>query len=291
MADTGSIPFGNVVDYVRNQGDDDFESSFDETYGDPNYSNPLNDGSTSEAFMLIFMAASFLFCLFLFRYFCFWFIDYCIMCDHRRNRRNNNSNNPGSSSNGDGDDPTAANTIDHSNRSDNSDDSDEPGTELVERNRSYARRLMLILSEDEKRTIFSSILESRFARITDIQPKYGDSSSDDSESDNDSSSAKESSIDVPDGGPLPNQTDGNESNNNNNNNHACCPICIQDIKVLDRVYHCNHCQHLFHYDCMLAWVGTGSMICPYCRREIFTRERLEQAYENFKSRQKQVVCP
>ena len=303
MADTGSIPFADAVDYVRNKGDDEFESSFDETYGDPNH-NGLEDGTLRSGFTLIVLAAAFLFFLVVLRYGCFWFIDYVIMCDHRQNPRNHRGffrhnlskccpcwfpssvpdvdplDNQGRSNGNDG--STAANT---SNHSDSSSDSSEDGRmEMVERNRSYARRLVRILSEEQKRSIFASILNGRTATSADISEKRREEdfrsqqNASLSESEDSTTSFNESSIVVPDGSPLPTNIDEIE------NNHACCPICIQDIKVGDKVYHCNHCHHLFHFDCILEWVGTGSTLCPYCRREIFTRRMLEQAYQKHQSK-------
>lgn len=298
MADSGSIPFADAVDYVRNKRGEDFESSFDETYGDPSH-NDLEDDTLRSGFTLIVLAAAFLFFLVVMRYCCFWFIDYVIMCDHRRNPRNHRSffrhnlsrccpcwfpsmvpgveslDNPGRSNGNDG--STAANTSNHSNSS--SDSSEDGRMEMVERNRSYARRLVRILSEEQKRSIFASILNSRTATSADISEKRREEDFQSqlnaslSESENSTTSFHESSIVVPDGSPLPTNIDDIENNN------ACCPICIQDIKVGDKVYHCNHCHHLFHFDCILEWVGTGSTLCPYCRREIFTRRTLEQAYQ------------
>jgi len=290
MEDAGvQIPFGNLVDYIRNKDDDEFDP-YDR-----------DDDRLRKGFALILIFITFLFVLVLLRYFCFWFIDYAIMCNHRRDnegfiRHNlrrcfpcwfppassgaNPENDQGRSN--ENDDPTAVNTIDNFNGS----NSDEDGTEMVERNRSYAKRLVRILTEEQKRSIFSSILNRRTATTSDISErrredeiqKQQQSSVDSDGEDSATTSNASLSIAVSDGSSRPNSSDGGE------NNHACCPICIQDIKVGNNVFHCNHCHHLFHFDCMLEWVGTGSTLCPYCRREIFTRKMLEQAYENHQSK-------
>jgi len=283
----GFVPFQSFWDFLRNKNDDEFENSFDETYGDPNRSV---DDSTRRGLMLILLALFFLFLLVLFRYCCFWIIDHVIMCDHcQRNhgfiRRNLSRCCPRWFP------PVApqpqADPEDAQGQSNDDDDhsyysSDEGGTELVERNASYSRSLVRKLTEEQKRTIFSAILDSRKATTADISEEKRDqkqarqqqpcSDGLDIEEASTTSNAS-SSIAISDGSPLPISLDERDENN-----HACCPICIQDIEVGDQVYHCNHCQHLFHFDCMLGWVGTGSTLCPYCRREIVSRKMLEQAY-------------
>jgi len=288
MSDSGGsfVPFQSFWDFLRNKNDDEFENSFDETYGDPNRSD---DDTTRRGLSLILLSVIFLFLLVLFRYCCFWIIDYVIMCDHRRHNQGFLRHNlsrcfpcwfP----------PVApqpqTDTEDAEGRSNDDDDDhsnsgEEGGTELVERNASYARRLVRKLTEEQKRSIFSSILDSRKATKADISEqrrdrKHGEQQSSTDGLDSEEASATSnasSSIAVSDGSPLPTSLDGSGENN-----HSCCPICIQDIKAGDQVYHCNHCHHLFHFDCMLGWVGTGSTLCPYCRREIVSRKMLEQAY-------------
>lgn len=291
MANSGLIPFEDLFNFIRNKDDDEFdENSFDETYGDPSFVD--DEDNRRSGFLLIMMALFFLFVLVLFRYCCFWFIDSVIMCSHRRDNQGFFEHNlsrccpcwfpstssevdPGSGGGSDvNDDPTAAV---HSNSSDSSEENE---TELVERNASYARRLVRLLTDEQKRSIFSSILASRKATSADISEKTKGQASPqvlDIEDSSSTSTNASSSIAVPDGSPT-NSDDGGE------NNHACCPICIQNIKVGDKVYCCNHCHHLFHFDCILEWVETGSTLCPYCRNELFTRSMLEKAHRNSESK-------
>ena len=284
MSGSGYIPFQSFWDFLRNKNDDEFETSFDETYGDPNRSD---DDSTERGLTLILLALMFLFLIVLFRYCCFWIIDSLIMCNHRRTNQSFLRYNlglcfpccfPQATS------PEINQASRNDQVNDNSNSSDEGETELVERNASYAKRLVRKLTEEQKRSIFSAVLKSRKATTADISvgtmdKKQDGESSDDSDSDDSvATSTAASSITVTDGGPLPTNLDAE-------NNHVCCPICIQDIKVNDDIYHCNHCQHLFHFDCMLGWVGTGSTCCPYCRREIVTRKMLKRAYMEHESKQ------
>ena len=297
MASSGRVPFGSLIDFFRNQGDDDFESDFDETYGD---SNGINNDDTRTGLTLIWMGVLFLFVLVLLRYCCLWFIDHVIMCERCRNPRNNEGfvkRNlsrcfprwfPAAPSEGDAqghhhrninsstvnDDPTAANTSDHSNSSsgssNNSESSNDGGLEMVERNSSI---------EEQKRNIFVSLLNVRTATQDDIlegreeqavqqeEPLESSPPNSSEGAENATTAATESMV-VPDGSPQE-ITDGET---------ICCPICIQEIKVGDQVHHCKHCHHLFHLECTLEWLATGSTLCPYCRREIFTRSRLEEAY-------------
>lgn len=56
-----------------------------------------------------------------------------------------------------------------------------------------------------------------------------------------------------------------------------CPICIHSINKGDTVSTTGFCHHVFHHDCLSAWLSTHSRICPYCRREILTQEMLNEA--------------
>lgn len=300
MASSGRVPFGSLIDFFRNQGDDDFESDFDETYGD---SNGINNDDTRTGLTLIWMGVLFLFVLVLLRYCCLWFIDHVIMCERCRNPRNNEGfvkRNlsrccprwfPAAPSEGDAqglsnhhhrnstinDDPTAANSSDHSNSSSGSsnisESSNDEGLEMVESKSSI---------EEQKRNIFVSLLNVRTATQDDIlegreeqavqqeEPLESSppNSSEGAENAENATTAATESMVVPDGSPQE-IADGET---------ICCPICIQEIKVGDQVHHCKHCHHLFHLECTLEWLATGSTLCPYCRREIFTRSRLEEAY-------------
>jgi hypothetical protein len=68
------------------------------------------------------------------------------------------------------------------------------------------------------------------------------------------------------------------NNDNTNPNNLLCPICIHDISVGEIVCYSGLCHHVFHRDCLSAWLSTHSRICPYCRREILTQEMLNEAH-------------
>lgn len=63
-----------------------------------------------------------------------------------------------------------------------------------------------------------------------------------------------------------------------NNNSMLCAICIHDIGVGESIYHSGPCDHVFHNDCLSAWLSMHSRSCPYCRQEILTQQMLEEAY-------------
>mmetsp|Transcript_23807 Transcript_23807/g.38794 ORF Transcript_23807/g.38794 Transcript_23807/m.38794 type:complete len:279 (-) Transcript_23807:1001-1837(-) len=62
------------------------------------------------------------------------------------------------------------------------------------------------------------------------------------------------------------------------NNNLLCPICIHDIDVGETVCYSGFCHHVYHRDCLSAWLSTHSRVCPYCRQEILTQEMLEEAH-------------
>jgi len=311
------VPFGGLIDRIRNREDDDF----DPNYGDPGMIGD-DDTNAREGVALVLMTVIFLFILVVLRYGCIWFIDVVILCDHRRYRGScrsrfgrllslccprrfppsgDDSGDPeGGSGDNPGDDPTATVTSNNSSSDSNSsgDSSDEDGMEMVRAsNSNYAKRLMKMLTEDQKRSLFASVLVNRTVTKADVSGWPGEEESHhscncncncnctpaDTTGENHTTTTTEeessSSIVVPDGGPSPAATP--PATTPNADNAICCPICIHDIRVGDRVCHSKrkNCHHLFHFDCILEWLGTGSTLCPYCRREIFTRRMLEEAYQ------------
>jgi len=287
--DTSRLPFGSLIDRIRGNADDDFDPS----YGDTN-----DEESNREAIFMIGMTVFFLVLLVICKYGCIWFIDAVILCEFRRSWRNNSNESflkralfsccprifPPNSSDGDlpnsdgrnsnnsdvVDDATATNTSD-------SDTSDDGGMELMEQNANYAKRVVRILTEEQKRSLFASVLHIRTATEADtgtggqhlladtLQEREETQMAPTTDEENQKTTAE--SIVVPDG-----------SASATNSDDACCPICIQDIKLGDRVCQCKHCHHVFHADCIVGWLGTGSTLCPYCRCELYTRSMLEEAY-------------
>ena len=285
---SGFIPFGSLIDKIRNKDDDDFEGTYDSTTMDD------DSDSTREGMYLIVMTCVFLFLLVLLRYGCIWFIDVVILCEHRRNRRTklgrllstccprwfppmSSDENPDGQAGDAGDDPAATNNA-------NSDNSDvEDGTELVERNinSNYAKRLLRHLAEDQKRDLFAYMLDHRTVTEADFrnfaEPHGGGCCDATTETDTAATAvvtSEYSSIAVPTGGPA----HSSFPDSSNADSGISCPICITDIRVGERIYHCKTCNHLFKLDCILEWLVTGSTLCPYCRREIFTRKMLEEAF-------------
>ena len=57
-----------------------------------------------------------------------------------------------------------------------------------------------------------------------------------------------------------------------------CPICIADFEEGDEVVHLTTCEHKFHVHCLSQWLSTNKKDCPYCRKEILTKEIIEEAH-------------
>lgn len=321
----GNVPFGNLIDSINNAADDDFEDSFDETYGDPT-NQPVDVSNLTWGFIFIGAICLLLLIITMIGYGWIWYatrmLKWCCPCCFRRQTAADGDprdSQGGSSSNNNNNVPYDTSTAANSSNNSVDNDSDEEGqTELelqvVRNNSTYAKRLVRILTDEQKRSLFSSVLKSRTATEADIMegkeeqqlhhPPVADcgctcDSNENGNNDNDDENTGENSdenatttttasIVIPDGSPLPTATTAN-GNNNNNNNTACCPICIQDIEVGDRICHSKRktCRHLFHLDCMLEWVGTGSTLCPVCRREIFTKAMLEKAYRDQQKQEQQ----
>jgi hypothetical protein len=338
---TTAVPFGNLIDRINNAGDDDFEDSFDETYGDPT-NQPADVSNLTWGFVFIGAICVLLLVITMIGYGWIWYakrmLKWCCPCLFRRRtaQEGDPQDSQGGSNNNNSvlyDTPTAANSSNNSvdNVSDSSAEEGELELQVVLNNSTYAKRLVRILTDEQKRSLFSSVLINRTATEADIMegreeqqfhhPPVAvcgctrdseDDGNDDGNS-NDENTGENSdenattttttatSIVIPDGSPLATTTDATHGIGNNN---ACCPICIQDIEVGDTICHSKRktCRHLFHLDCMLEWVGTGSTLCPVCRREIFTKFMLEIAYrdqqrqeqqqkQKKKAKKKKQVCP
>lgn len=52
-----------------------------------------------------------------------------------------------------------------------------------------------------------------------------------------------------------------------------CPICLERLKIGEEVAwsKLRHCQHTFHYDCIMKWLRIGHMHCPVCRDKYWKR--------------------
>jgi len=298
MSGSGFIPFGTLIDRIRNRDDDDFDGS----YSAENLA--VMDDDDGEGLYLVAATVVFLILLVVLRYGCIWFIDYVILCEHRRNRRkclrgrlllrsccprwfaspDASSSEDGSGDrdpeapSGDNNDPPAADADDG--------DDDDNGTELVERTGHYTRRLVRNLAVDQRRRLFSSLIDHRTVTEADVRkvsesrggccaPAAGTASESSSSSSSSSTTA------------IPAVVDSKADNNNDPSSSIsiCCPICITEIGVGDRIYHCETCNSMFLFDCILEWLDTGSTLCPYCRGEMFTRAMLEEAYRKQQQQQ------
>jgi hypothetical protein len=50
----------------------------------------------------------------------------------------------------------------------------------------------------------------------------------------------------------------------NNKNTITCPICIEEMKVGDKISKIKICSHIFHKDCIKPWIEKN-FTCPLCR--------------------------
>ena len=270
--DTSRIPFGSFIDRIRQDknNDDDFETAY--TYGQSEEEE--NDRPGVELFLVLLL---FVVVMVLVRYGCILFIDYVILCKCRRNRASRYNGNQ----NDDRD----------NNSSNDNDNADGVDIELAECNDS-TKELLEGLTLTEKRSLFSSILECRKATKSDIQIwKQANHNSDGG-----NNRKTEASSGVPESNrsvatsdtPDLSLHDKNRSRSDTMGSaDLCCPICIQDIQVGDDVCYSKYCeQHLFHLDCIVNWLSTGSTLCPCCRRVILTRTMLEESLQEMSPKRK-----
>ncbi|KAL5567658.1 hypothetical protein UlMin_024233 [Ulmus minor] len=68
------------------------------------------------------------------------------------------------------------------------------------------------------------------------------------------------------------------SNNNNSykaNNCCVCIVCMNQIEARHEVRVLSNCCHLFHGDCLDAWIDQGHGICPLCRSKLLPSRQEE----------------
>ncbi|KAK6936608.1 Zinc finger, RING-type [Dillenia turbinata] len=51
-----------------------------------------------------------------------------------------------------------------------------------------------------------------------------------------------------------------------------CGVCLNCIDAEDKVGELGNCRHLFHRECLDAWIDRGWLTCPYCRTKLFSEE-------------------
>jgi hypothetical protein len=130
--------------------------------------------------------------------------------------------------------------------------------------------LLVGMTPHQKQQLLASILTSKSATESDIFAWK--------------TCTSQKAVSTPDGNPFQSKEDDDgltsksAENDNINSNNLLCPICIHDICIGEIVCYSGLCHHVFHRDCLSAWLSTHSRICPYCRREILTQEMLNEAY-------------
>jgi hypothetical protein len=51
-----------------------------------------------------------------------------------------------------------------------------------------------------------------------------------------------------------------------------CSICLDDIKIGDTICKTS-CNHYFHHSCLINWIRSYDINCPYCRKELIKIEQ------------------
>ncbi|KAI3457933.1 hypothetical protein Pfo_014596 [Paulownia fortunei] len=46
---------------------------------------------------------------------------------------------------------------------------------------------------------------------------------------------------------------------------ACCAVCLSNIEAWHKVRELGNCEHVFHVECLDAWMDQGRETCPVCR--------------------------
>ncbi|XP_060106788.1 E3 ubiquitin-protein ligase RNF181 [Heteronotia binoei] len=64
-----------------------------------------------------------------------------------------------------------------------------------------------------------------------------------------------------------------------------CPICLLEFEE-DEVVRKMPCEHFFHKDCILPWLGKTNS-CPLCRYELPTDDELYEEFKQDKLRREQ----
>jgi hypothetical protein len=125
--------------------------------------------------------------------------------------------------------------------------------------------LLMGMTAHQKKDLIAAILTSKAATKSDIVSwKISTCPSMHSVADGSVENAE------PDNGDLKKQNEPTSS--------LLCPICIHEISLGESICYSGLCHHVFHKDCLSAWLSTHSRICPYCRQEIVTQEMLEEAH-------------
>ncbi|XP_061999694.1 ERAD-associated E3 ubiquitin-protein ligase HRD1-like [Rosa rugosa] len=49
---------------------------------------------------------------------------------------------------------------------------------------------------------------------------------------------------------------------------SSCIVCMNSMEGRDEVRELCNCEHVFHRDCLDAWIGQAQLTCPLCRSEL-----------------------
>ncbi|XP_061999639.1 probable E3 ubiquitin-protein ligase RHA4A [Rosa rugosa] len=49
---------------------------------------------------------------------------------------------------------------------------------------------------------------------------------------------------------------------------SSCIVCMNSMEGRDEVRELCNCEHVFHRDCLDAWIGQPQLTCPLCRSEL-----------------------
>ncbi|KAL6127489.1 hypothetical protein ACLB2K_070854 [Fragaria x ananassa] len=58
------------------------------------------------------------------------------------------------------------------------------------------------------------------------------------------------------------------SSSSNSEDVSSCIVCMNVIEGSDEVRELCNCEHVFHRDCLDAWIGQAQLTCPLCRSEL-----------------------
>ncbi|OMO97795.1 Zinc finger, RING-type [Corchorus olitorius] len=47
-----------------------------------------------------------------------------------------------------------------------------------------------------------------------------------------------------------------------------CIVCMKGVEPSDEVRELGNCNHVFHRDCLDAWIDLGNVTCPLCKSKL-----------------------
>ncbi|OMO95114.1 Zinc finger, RING-type [Corchorus capsularis] len=47
-----------------------------------------------------------------------------------------------------------------------------------------------------------------------------------------------------------------------------CIVCLKSVEASDEVRELGNCNHVFHRDCLDAWIDIGNITCPLCKSKL-----------------------